>query len=108
MTETWIVSDRPSPSIQWFAHPGSLHRDSRSLRFHGEVGRGEDARTVNVAVSWEALEALETQQSEVRDHLRYSEIFEANREKLTAIAERKLARGDGLTDGYLTIGLEDL
>lgn len=102
------MTDRDETTIEWFGHPGSLDRESRSLRFHGEQGRGDEARTINVAVRWEALEALEEQQTEVRDRLRYSQLFDANRSRFEAIAERKLARGAALSDGYLVIGPEDL
>lgn len=102
------VTERDSGSIEWFGHAGSLHRESRSLRFYGEVGEEGEERTLNVAVLWETLEALEGQQSEVRDHLRYGPIFEANRSRLEQIAERKYASGAPLHDGYLLIEPEDL
>lgn len=102
------VTERDETRIEWFGHPGSLDRESRTLRFHGELGRGEEARTINVAVRWEALEALEGRQTEVRDRLRYGQLFEANRSRFEAIAARKVTRGDALSRGYLVIGPEDL
>ena len=102
------ATDEPAGGVEWFAHSPSLHRESRSIRFHGELGEGDEARTVNVAVAWEALEALEEQQTEVRDRLRYTQLFEAHRERFQAIAERKLTQGDALEKGYLVIRSEDL
>lgn len=95
-------------SIQWFGHKGTLDRESRSVRFYGEIEGDDEAATVNVAVRWEALEALEVQQTEVRDSIRYIELFEANRDRFEAIASRLLAEGSALQRGYLVIGPEHL
>lgn len=103
-----MSSEEPSGAIRWFGHAGTLDRDSRSVRFHGERGRGDTAETLNVAVRWEALEALEGQRSEVRDRARYGAIFEANRSRLEALAEQLLAAGAPLQRGYLVIGPDDL
>ncbi|WP_366556783.1 DUF1488 family protein [Aquibaculum sediminis] len=102
------MSEENKDDIRWFGHAPSLDRASRSLHFHGEVGRGEEARTINVAVRWEALEALEGQQSEVRDRARYSAIFEEHRGRFEAIAAKLHRRDTPLQDGYLVIGPEHL
>src|SRR5690625_776998 len=102
------VTDRDAEKITWFGHAGSLDRDSQTVRFYGESGKQDAARTINVAVSWAALEALEGQQTEVRDRLRYTRIFEDHRARFEAIAERKVAQDAPLSGGYLLIGPEDL
>lgn len=102
------MSEENKDDIRWFGHPPSLDRASRSLRFHGEIGRGEAARTVNVAVRWKALEALEGQQSEVRDRARYSAIFEEHRGRFETIAADLHRRDTPLQNGYLVIGPEHL
>lgn len=102
------MSEAPKGEIEWFDQAGSLDRESRTIRFYGISGEGEEERTLNVAVRWEALELLEGVQTEVRDQLRYSQILDTHRARLEQIAERKFARDDPLSRGYLVIGPKDL